>query len=171
MTPWFAIQTRPRHEKMVGLHLTSKGYETFLPTYRAKRRWSDRMKIVVLPLFEGYVFCRTDDEHAGRIILTPGVVRLVSVAGVPATIDDDEIDALRRIVASSAEVEPWPFLRVGDRVRIESGALAGIEGILESVRGKRRVIVSVTLLQRSVAVELDREVISSLSEDHLRLCR
>jgi transcription antitermination factor NusG len=156
---------------MVAAHLESKGYETFLPTYPAKRRWSDRTKIVVLPLFEGYVFCQLDTERAARVITTPGVVRLVSVAGVPAPIDDEEIDALRRIVASPLDMEPWPFLHVGARVRIESGALAGIEGILESVRGKQRVIVSVTLLQRSVAVELDRDAVRSIADEHMRLCR
>lgn len=153
---WFAIQTRPRHEKTVAQQLASKGYAPFLPCYRARRRWSDRMRIVELPLFDGYVFCHTGVQHSSRIVTTHGVIRLVGIAGVPVPIDDAEIAALQRIVASTLTVEPWPLLRVGQRVRIECGCLSGIEGLLEDVRGRRRLVVSVSLLQRSVAVELDR---------------
>lgn len=152
------------------MHLDGKGYEIFLPTYRVRRRRSDRMKLVVLPLFEGYIFCRLDLTRTARVVTTPGVVRLVNVAGVPAAIDDGEIAALQRIVNTSLEMEPWPYLRIGERIRIESGALAGIEGILESVRGMQRIIVSVTLLQRSVAVELDRDIVRPVTDEARLLC-
>lgn len=159
---WFAIQTRPRHEKAVAQQLASKGYTPFLPCYRARRRWSDRMRVVELPLFDSYVFCHIGLQQASRIITTRGVIRIVGIAGVPVPIDDAEIEALQRIVASNVAVEPWPLLRVGQRVRIAHGSLSGIEGLLEDVRGRRRLVVSVSLLQRSVAVELDRTAVVPL---------
>ena len=161
--PWLAVQTRPRHEKTVSAQLSLKGYETFLPTYRATRRWADRVKVVVRPLFEGYLFCRPDLERAAPIVTTPGVVRILNVGSIPAVVDEAEISALRQIVTSWSAVEPWPFLNVGQRVRIATGALAGIEGILEAIRGRRRIVVSITMLRRSVAVELDLDVVNPIS--------
>jgi transcription antitermination factor NusG len=169
LKPWFAVQTRPRHEKVVHTQLQTKGYETFMPTYRARRRWADRVKVVVLPLFEGYVFCRLDLARSARVITTQGVIGIVSMAGAPAVIEDAEIAALQQIVASSLEMEPWPFLRVGQRVRIETGPLAGVEGILESMDRQSRIIVSITLLQRSVAVELHRDVVGPIATNAVSL--
>jgi transcription antitermination factor NusG len=154
---WFALQTRPRHERIVARQLQEKGYDVFLPTWRTRRRWSDRFKDVELPLFEGYTFCRMGMQVSARVITTPGVIRIVGIANKPIAVDDAEIAALQRIVASCHTVTPWPFLSVGQRVRIESGGLAGLEGILESVRGARRIVVSIGLLRRSVAVELERD--------------
>jgi transcriptional antiterminator RfaH len=167
LPPWFAIQTRPRCEKHVATQLESKGYEVFLPTYRARRRWSDRTKIVVLPLFDSYVFCRLDLGRSARVITTQGVVRFVGIAGEPAAIDDQEIAALQQIVAAAVDVEPWSYLQVGQRVCIMDGALSGIEGILESARGRDRLIVSVTLLQRAVAVEVDRESVVPVDQESI----
>lgn len=154
--PWFALQVRSRFEKHVATFLDGKGYEWFLPTYRSKRRWSDRTKEVQLPLFPGYLFCRFNPQDRLPILKTPGMISIVGTARVPTAVDDSEIEALRTLVASGLPREPWPYLQVGQRVRIEHGALSGLEGILLHQKGCDRLVLSVTLLQRSVAAEVDR---------------
>ncbi|HXG23074.1 MAG TPA: UpxY family transcription antiterminator [Chthonomonadales bacterium] len=152
---WYALRVKPNWEKRVAEQLCWKGYEGFLPTYRVRRRWSDRWKELDVPLFPGYVFCRLSPHHQTRAVQTAGVILMVGFGGKPAPVRDEEIAALQRIVASGFEVGPWPYLQVGRRVRIEDGPLAGVEGILLEIRPRNKLVVSVTLLQRSVAVEVD----------------
>jgi len=154
---WFALCTRAQHEKSVSSALRSKGYEEFLPLYRCRRRWSDRFKEIELPLFPGYVFCRFDLNRRLPILTTPGVALIVGSGRTPLPVEDHEIAALQSIASSKFETEPWPFLQVGQRVRIEQGVLEGVEGILLALKKPHRLVVSVTLLQRSVAVEIDQE--------------
>lgn len=151
---WFALRVRSRTEKVVAETLRAKGYEQFLPLCRQKRQWSDRVAEVDLPLFPGYVFSRFDATHRRPILTIPAVIEVVGFAKVPHPVDDSEIDALQRFVGSRLEVEPWPFTHVGRKVRIIRGPLAGAEGILTAVKTRHRLIVSVSLLQRSVAVEI-----------------
>jgi transcriptional antiterminator NusG len=151
---WFALRVRPRWEKPVAESLRSKGYEEFLPVHKERRRWSDRMVTVHAPLFPGYVFCRFDVQQRLPILTTPGVLFVVSAGRVPQPVDDAEIEALQVLVRSQLHLEPWPFLEVGQRIRILGGPLAGAEGILLSVKKQDRLVVSVTLLQRSVSVEI-----------------
>lgn len=153
--PWFALQVRSRFEKNVASFLDGKGYEWFLPTYRSRRRWSDRVKEVELPLFPGYLFCRFNPQERLPILKTPGMISIVGTAKVPTAVDETEIVALRTLVASGLPRQPWPFLQIGQRVRIEHGALTGLEGILLQQKGCNRLVLSVTLLQRSVAAEID----------------
>jgi transcription antitermination factor NusG len=153
---WFALHTKLNRERHVAEMLRGKGYEEFVPSYRARRKWADRYKETDLPLFPGYVFCRFDPFRRLPILVTPGVVQVVGNGRVPAPIDDSEIEAIRA-AASSSGVEPWPYLKVGERVRIESGPLTGLEGILQEVEKSCRIVISVSLLQRSVAVEVDRD--------------
>jgi transcription antitermination factor NusG len=160
--PWFALQVRARHEKNVAEMLRGKGYDPFLPLYECRRRWSNRYKLLELPLFPGYLFCRFDVHNRLPILKTPGVILVLGVAKTPVSIDNSEIDAIRTIVGSGHQTQPWPFLQVGDRVRIEQGALCSLEGILLDFRGHHRLIVSVTLLQRSVAVEIDGAAVSGV---------
>src|SRR5262245_5268126 len=128
---WFAVQTRTTHEKRVACLLDYQQYECFLPLYTARRRWSDRIKQVELPLFPGYVFCRFDVHARGPVLKTPSVISIAGVAGKPIPIDDHEIAAIQRIHTSQLGVLPHPFLRVGQRVRLEGGSLDGLEGIIE----------------------------------------
>lgn len=153
--PWFALQVRTRTESGVAAHLAGKGYEWFLPQYKCRRRWSDRIKQIELPLFPGYLFCRFDPQQRLPILMTPGVVQIVGIAKTPIPIDNAEIEAIQTAVRSGLPAQPWPFLEVGQRVRVDYGALAGLEGILVDFRGQYRIVVSVTLLRRSVAVEMD----------------
>lgn len=155
---WFALSTRSQREKMVASLLHSKGYEEFLPLYRSRHRWSDRMKQVEKPLFPGYVFCRFDVQNRLPILMTPGVRFIAGIGKTPLAVNDDEMIALQQVVQSGLQAEPWPFLQVGQRVRIERGALQGLEGILMGFKRPHRLVVSITLLQRSVAVELDGDL-------------
>jgi transcription antitermination factor NusG len=151
--PWFALQVRTQREIYVAEHLAGKGYETFLPLYTCRKRWSDRVKKVQLPLFPGYLFCRFDPYDRLPILKTPWLLQVVGFSHIPSPIDDAEIEAVRALVGTGA-AQPWPFLAVGERVRIESGPLRGVSGILTQFKGEHKLVVSVTLLQRSVGVEI-----------------
>jgi transcription antitermination factor NusG len=161
--PWFALQVRTRNEAGVAEQLNRQGYERFLPLYKVRKRWSDRIKEVDAPLFPGYLFCRFNPQDRLPILKTPGVMQIVGFKNGPIAVDESEIQALQTIVAVGAPHQPWPFLTTGDRVRIESGPLLGLEGILTEVRRGHRLVLSVTLLQRSVAVEIDSALVTAVS--------
>jgi len=154
---WYAVRVQSKYELLASDTLLGKGYEVLLPLYKSVRRWSDRMKTLERPLFPGYLFCRFD--MGGRrlpILTTPGVFGIVGAGRTPIPIDDEEITALQLMLRSGLAPEPWPYLTVGSRVLIERGPLAGLEGIVVANRNRWRVVVSVALLQRSVAAEIDR---------------
>jgi|SRR5579875_338566 len=153
--PWYALYTRHQHEKTVADILSNKGFCVFLPLYQATHRWKDRAKVLSLPLFPSYVFVRGGLDRQLQIMTTPGVYTMVAVAGRAAAIPDAEISGVRRMVESSLRVEPHPFLKCGDRVRVKSGSLEGIEGILVRKKNFARLVLSVELLMKSVAVEVD----------------
>jgi len=167
--PWYALQVRPRFEKVIASTLLSKGYEGFLPLYRHRSRWSDRMKEVELPLFPGYLFCRLDLNNRLPVLVTPGVMHLVGIGRVPHAVEEEEIVSLQSIVVSGLQAEPRSYLNIGERVRIEIGPLAGTEGILLALKGSARLVVSVSLLQRSVSVEIDESWVVPM--DPLRALR
>ena len=155
-TRWFALRVKSRAEKMVTTIAMHKGFETFLPLYQSRRRWSDRLASVELPLFPGYVLCRLDPRYRLPLLTIPGVLHFVGIGKIPVPVDDVEITAIQTALRSGLETEPWPFLDVGQRVRLEEGPLAGLDGLLVEVRKQHRIVVSVSLLRRSVAVEIDR---------------
>lgn len=163
--PWFTLQTRPRNEKQVEHLLTRKGYECCLPLYRQKRRWSDRVKEVELPLFPMYVFCRFNTSAIGKAISTPGVTCIVGFGGQPAEVEVKEIEALQLLNQSRLLREPWVYIPTGTLVQVETGPLAGAQGIICSGEDKRRLVISVTLLQRSVAIQLDENTAISVVEN------
>jgi len=163
--PWFALHVRTRREHIVCTHLQARRYEYFLPLYKCKRTWSDRVKELVMPLFPGYVFCRLDPQDRLPVMIIPGVFEIVGNSTRPLVVDEAEIAAIQSVVKSGLPYEPWPFLQVGTRVRVEHGALQGIQGILTGHKSRYRVVVSVTLLQRSVALEVNREWISPLDKE------
>jgi transcriptional antiterminator NusG len=161
--PWFALQVRARQEAGVAAQLGGQGYEQFMPFYKLRKRWSDRIKEFDAPLFPGYLFCRFDPHNRLPILKTPGVIQIVSFNSIPAAVEESEIVSIQRLVTSGIRHEPCPFLNVGDRVRINSGSLSGLEGILTDVKGSRRLVLSVSLLQRSVAVEIDSAFVTALA--------
>jgi transcription antitermination factor NusG len=157
---WYAIHVRSRHEKQVAATLKGKGIEAYLPLYRSRQQWSDRIKEVELPLFAGYVFSQFDPQNQLPILQSPGVVRIVSFGKELAPVDPRELDQVERILQSGLLVAPWPFLKVGDHVTLKHGPLKGLEGVILNVKGNYRLVVSVSLLQRSVAVEIDSAWVS-----------
>jgi len=152
---WHALYTRHQHENVVAQALSGKGFEVFLPQYRTVHRWRDRQKELLLPLFPNYVFIHGGLDRMLNIVTTPGVHSLISWGGRPADIPSEEIEAVRRLVESPLQVEPHPFLKCGDLVRIKSGPLEGIEGILVRKTGGVRLVLSVEMLSKSAAVEVD----------------
>src|SRR5689334_19094559 len=152
---WLALRVKSRCEKTVATMAQSKGVETFLPTYTCHRHWSDRDKWLEYPLFPGYVFCRLDPRRRLGILTIPGAAHFVGIGKMPVPIDDAEMDALQAGMQSGLPAEPWPFLEVGERVRLEKGPLAGLEGFFVGAARKHRIIVSITLLRRSVAISIE----------------
>lgn len=157
---WFALQVRTRWESSTAVLLSGKGYQTLLPTYKAKRRIRGRVKEVEAALFPGYVFCNFDALKRLPVLVTPGVISVVGQGRTPMPVDDAEIAAIRTVVSCGMPAEPWPYLEVGQRVRIEQAALNGLEGILVNFKGNHRIVVSVSLLRRSVALEIDRSCVA-----------
>jgi transcription termination/antitermination protein NusG len=152
---WFALYTRHQHEKAVAHALQGKGVEVFLPLYNSLHRWKDRVKELSLPLFPNYVFVFVDLESRAVVLSSPGIYDFVRAAGWPAAIPAEEIEAVRRVVEQGSHAEPHPFLKSGDRVRVKSGPLEGIEGILVRKKNFYRLILSVELLVRSISVEVE----------------
>jgi transcription antitermination factor NusG len=159
---WYAAYTRPRHEKCVAEQLASRTVEAFLPQYESLRRWKDRRIRLGLPLFPGYVFVRIRLCDRLRVLEVPGVVRLVQFNGEPAPLPDDIVETLRNSLNGPFKAEPHPFLRVGRRVRVASGPLSGVEGILLRRKNVTRLVVSLELIQRSICIEVDSDVVEPL---------
>ena len=160
---WYAVRVRSNFERNVSTILEYKGVEQFVPTYRSRRLWADRIKTLDLPLFPGYVFCRIPLDERNLVVTIDGVVGLVGAGRQPIPVSDTEIEAVRTVVQSGLQAEPCPFLRIGQRVRIKYGCLSGVEGILMKVKNSWRLVISVNLLERSVAVEIDAAFVSPAS--------
>jgi transcription antitermination factor NusG len=152
---WYALYTCPRHEKRVAQQIERHSFSCFLPLYRSVRRWKDRRKELELALFPGYVFVRMALENRLQILQLPGVVRLVSFNGQPAAVPAEEIATLQGRLSGAMRIEPHPYLRKGRRVRVRSGPMQGLEGIVVRRKDSCRVIFSIDLIMRSVAVEVD----------------
>jgi transcription termination/antitermination protein NusG len=162
MAEWFALTVRPRHEKTAAQNLRMRGLEDFLPLYNARRQWSDRIQTVELPLFPGYVFCRFHSKDWLRVLGTPGVSTVVGFGKQPAPVSGAEIDAIQKMLTSGMRVSPWPYIQAGTQVEIAGGALSGLRGIALREKGVDRLVVNVELLRRSVAVEIDRALLTPL---------
>lgn len=154
-SPWCAVYTRHQHEKTIGEMLEAKGFEVFLPLYESTRRWKDRRKVISLPLFPCYVFVRGAHERRLPVLTTPGVHMIISRGERIATVPEEEIEAIRRIIDGQLSVEPHPFLRCGERVRVVRGSLQGVEGILTRKKNLYRLVLSVDMLAQAVSVEID----------------
>ncbi len=152
---WLAAYTRPHHEKVTATSLEHRGYEVVYPRYRVASRWRDRVKQLELPLFPGYLFVRCDPARRLPVLQSPGLLYLVSDDRGPVAVPENEVENIRRAMLSRARLEPVPFLKAGDTVVVQRGPLAGVEGVLVAKRDMLRVVISVEMLSRSVAVEVD----------------
>lgn len=157
---WFALTVKPRHEKAAAQNLRFRGLQEFLPLQRVRRAWSDRTQIVELPLFPGYVFCRFSYAERLLALNTPGINRIVGFGNTDTPLEESEVESVKTLVASGLPVSPWPYLKIGDGVRIAYGLLEGVRGAILREKNPWRVVVSVELLNRSIAVEVDRDLIS-----------
>jgi transcription antitermination factor NusG len=154
---WYALTVKSRHEKKVDTLFKLECLDSFLPLYCCRHKWADRYKTVELPLFPGYVFCRTSAATMRTVLNTPGVVDFVRLGIFPEPIPDAEIEALRRLERSHLTADPWPSLLVAQPVSIIDGPLAGLSGSLVQFKNAWRLVLSVALLQRSVLVQIDRD--------------
>ena len=152
---WYAAYTCANHEKRVAQQLESRSVEYFLPLYESLRRWKDRRVRLQLPLFPSYVFVRITQRDRLRVLEIPSMVRLVGFNGLPTALPDDEMEAMRAALTGKLRAEPHPYLKVGRRARITSGPFVGLEGILLRKKGTFRVVLSIELIKRSIAVDVD----------------
>lgn len=153
---WYAVYSRSRHEKVVEQELQRKGIETFLPLREILSQWKDRKQRVHVPLFSGYVFVHVPvRQRRLDIMKVPGVVRIVGFNNIPETIPDEEIEAVQAFLQTTIKYDPYPYLNVGRRVEIRRGSLKGLQGILVKKKNKFKFILSVHLIQQSVALEID----------------
>src|SRR5215475_11783238 len=164
---WIALHTRYQHEARVTRALDSKGFETFLPMYQVTKRWSDRTKSLCLPLFPGYVFVSEIGARVLDILNTQGVATIVSTAGIPSAIPEEEIEAIRKAVSDVTKVEPFPYMEIGDPVRVHSGPLAGTRGLLVRKKDSCRLVVCVEILGRAAAVEIDAVDLEPVQPVHI----
>lgn len=159
---WYALHVRHQHERQIEKLLRYQGWATLAPMYRSQRQWSDRVKEIELPIFAGYIFCQFAPEERARVEDTPGILQVVKFLGQPAAIEEHEIAGIQAMVASKVQLTPWPYLKVGDRVRVERGPLRGLEGTLLRGSEGSRLVVGVEMLQRSIAAEVDPEMVTPL---------
>jgi transcriptional antiterminator NusG len=155
MMQWFALRVKSRYEKVVALAAHNKGFEVFLPLYQIRHESPDRYKSVQLPLFPGYVFSRFEAVHRFPLLTIPGVLHVVAAGKIPWPIDDAEILTIQNLTQSNLQVEPWPFLEFGQRVRLTSGPVSGIEGFLIRLQSQHRVVLSLPILRQAIAVEIE----------------
>ncbi len=160
-TKWFALAVKPRHDKAVARTLETKGFQTFLPLYKKRHTYAARCKESELPLFPGYVFCRFDALARLTILTTPGVTQILGVGNTPIPLCETELFSLQTAIQAQLPIQPFPFLQAGQRVRIDRGVLAGIEGIVMNFKQCLRLVLSITLLARSVLLEIDRDQVSA----------
>lgn len=152
---WYAVYTSANHEKRVAKQLEQRSVQHFLPLYESVRRWKDRRVKLGLPLFPGYIFVRMAIADRSRVLQVPGVVRLVGFNGQPYPLSEEDIQAVRNCLRRGYQVEPHPYVRVGRRARVKAGPLKGLEGIILRRKNRMRFVLSLELIMRSVAVEMD----------------
>lgn len=158
---WFAIRVRSRCEKAVAAAARNKGFEEFLPLYKARHRWSDRSKMIEEPLFPGYVFSRLSPEDRFALLTIPGVMHLVGIGNIPAALADEEILAIQGTLRAEAKMKPCPFLETGRRIRLATGPLVGLEGLLAQADQQQQIVLNLTVLRQSVAVDIELNWIES----------
>jgi transcription antitermination factor NusG len=161
---WYAAYTRANHERRVAHELMERGVENFLPQYESLRKWKDRQVLLAMPLFPGYVFVYLALENRLAVLQVPGVSCIVGFAGKPAAIPGEEFERVRGLLGRGLRATPHPYLKAGRRVRVRSGPFAGLDGIIVRRNNRRRLVISLALIERSIAVELEEASLEALSE-------
>jgi transcription antitermination factor NusG len=158
---WYALAVKPRHDKAVSRTLEHKGYQTLVPLYKKHYRCATRIKESELPLFPGYVFCRFNPMTRLPILTTPGVIQVLGAGRIPIPVDEAEMASLQTALRLQLRMRPYPFFEAGQRVRITEGALAGVEGVVMNFKPSLRIVLSITLLRRSILLEIDGHSVSA----------
>jgi transcription antitermination factor NusG len=166
---WYALQVRTRFERVVGLHARGKGYEEYVPTYRSRRQWTDRVREIELPLFAGYIFCRFDLAERLPLLMIPGVKSVVCFGGAPLPVPEREIAAVQRVLNSGMQYGPWQEFSAGQLVQVKYGPLCGLEGRVVQVKTNFHLIIAVNILRRSVSVEIDRDCVIPVGENQTEI--
>ena len=161
---WYAAYTRPNHERRVALELVERGVENFLPQYESLRKWKDRQVLLAMPLFPGYVFVHLALQHKLKVLQISGVASLVGFAGKPAAIPGEELERVRGLLKRGIRATPHPYLKAGRRVRVRSGPFAGLEGIIVRRNNRRRLVISLALIERAIAVEIEEASLEPLPQ-------
>jgi transcription antitermination factor NusG len=161
---WYALQVACRKELSIAGQLEGRGVECFVPQYKSLRKWSDRTKEIQQALFPGYLFSRFDFANRQGVVTTAGVMQVVGNGRVAIPVPNSEIEALQVATHSGVPSQPWPYVKMGQKVQVNYGQLSGLQGILVNFKGNHRVVLSVTLLQRSLALEVDLSWVSPLAE-------
>lgn len=159
---WYAAYTRANHERRVADQLLERGVESFLPQYESVRKWKDRRVLLQLPLFPGYVFVHLALQNRLKVLQVPGVAHLVGFAGRPVAVPEEEFARIREFLKKGLQPKPHPYLTVGRRVRVRSGPLEGMEGIVVRRKNGCRLVVSLELIQRSMAVDVESADVEGL---------
>lgn len=159
---WYALYTKSRHEKLVDELLKRKGIETFLPLRKIRRKWSDRIRQIEEPIFKGYLFTRTAYLNRFDVLNTKGVVRFIGFGMFPSVVPDASVLALKRFMEEEIEIDPFPYLKEGDRVSVRSGTFRGVEGFLVHKKGKYRLVISLDLIQQSASIEIDAACVEKI---------
>jgi transcription elongation factor/antiterminator RfaH len=162
---WYVVHVRSRHEVSVTERLVKLGVDAFLPVIERMRRWKDRKKLISFPLFPGYLFVRISRNQSEKltILKTPGVVRFIGrIPGEPEAVPDEQILSLKRLVESKETLDPYPYLKEGNKVKIKNGPLAGVEGILVERKGMHNLVLSVDILQQGVSIQVDASSVEAL---------
>jgi transcription antitermination factor NusG len=157
---WFALAVKPRFDKAVARALETKGFQTFLPLYKKQHKYKARSKEFELPLFPGYVFCRFNVLTRLPILITPGVTQILGAGNTPIALSETEIASLQTAIQANIPLQPFPFVQVGQKVRVSQGVLTGVEGIVMGFKQHLRLVISITLLRRSVLLEIDRDQVT-----------
>ena len=161
---WYAFTTQPRHEKVVAQQLEFRSIESFLPLLTTASRRKDRRAVVDQPLFPGYVFTRIDPKDRTHVLRIPSVVRMLAFNGTPAAIEDDQIDAVRRCLTCGENPEPHPFPETGDLVRVRSGPLQGLQGVVTRCKNRLRIVVSISLIHKSISTEVNAHLLEPITQ-------
>lgn len=165
--PWYALHVRSNCERSVYKYLEARQFEVFLPMYRMQRQWSDRIKYMDVPLFPGYLFCRLDVQNRLPVLTVPGIVQIAGRGKTPDPVAEEEIMAVQRVLKSPLPFLPWTSFAPGQQVVVESGPLMGVQGELVGMKRQYRLVISITLLQRSMAVEIDPAWVRPLTASHV----
>jgi transcription elongation factor/antiterminator RfaH len=162
MQNWYALYTRPRHEKKVTEMLLSKGVEVYLPLLNTRRKLKDRIRMVELPLFPSYVFCKFEYKERFSILETQGIIKIVNFHGVPSVVPDWQIESLKKVLENPESLQMESYFRQGDLVEVKEGPFKGLRGTVKKIKGESRLAITIEGIMQSISVEIDPDSVETV---------